>query len=282
MTGATRAEGTVGLQEAAEILGVHYMTVYRYVRTGRLGAVHDGHSWRVRTTDLDTVRVGRGTDQPRGTARTASAAHLLDRLVVGDEAGAWRVIEDALASGAGPADVHLSFLAPAMREVGRRWKRGELDIADEHLASATTRRLIARLGPRFARPGRKRGTVLVGAVAGERHEIPVAIVADQLRGAGFHVIELGGDTPAGSFVDAAQRERPLCVLISITTAGHEDAVADTVAQLRERTETIVLVGGAAVKDERAARKLGSDYWTGRDARDVVALVERLRDQRRRR
>ncbi len=280
MTGAARVEETVGLQEAADILGVHYMTVYRYVRTGRLAATHDGHTWRVRTADLDTVRVGRGTDQPRGSARTASVAHLLDRLVAGDEAGAWRLVESALASGAEPAEVHLSLLAPAMREVGRRWRSGELDVADEHLASATTRRLIARLGPRFARPGRKRGTVIVGAVAGERHEIPVAIVADQLRGAGFHVIELGGDTPADSFVDAAQREHPLCVLISVTTGGHEDAVADTAARLRERTDAVVLVGGAAVKDERAARALGSDHWTGHDAREVVALVARLRDERR--
>lgn len=280
MTGTARAEETVGLQEAADILGVHYMTVYRYVRTGRLAAVHDGHTWRVRTTDLDVVHVGRGADQPRGAARTASAAHLLDRLVAGDEPGAWRVVEDALASGAEPAAVHLTLLAPALREVGRRWQRGELGVADEHRASATTRRLIARLGPRFARPGRKRGTVIVGAVAGERHEIPVAIVADQLRGAGFHVVELGGDTPADSFADAAARERPLCVLISVTTAGHEDAVAETVARLRERTDAVVLVGGAAVRSERAARAMGSDHWTGRDAREVVALVERLREQRR--
>ena len=281
MTGATRAEGTVGLQEAAEILGVHYMTVYRYVRTGRLAAEQDGHTWRVRIEDLDTVSVGRGADHPRSAARAASAGHLLDRLVAGDEAGAWRVVEDALASGAHAADIHLTLLVPAMREVGRRWSRGELDVADEHLASATTRRLIARLGPRFARPGRKRGTVLVGAVAGERHEIPVAIVADQLRGAGFHVIELGGDTPVDSFADAAERERPLCVMIAVTTADHEVAVTDTVARLRERTDTIVLVGGAAVTDELVARRLGSDHWTGRDARDVVALVERLRAQHRR-
>ena len=280
MTGSARAEETVGLQEAADILGVHYMTAYRYVRTGRLAATHDGHTWRVRAADLDTVRVGRGRDQPRGSARTASATHLLDRLVAGDEAGAWRIVEGALASGAEPAEVHLALLAPAMREVGRRWKRGELDVADEHLASATARRLIARLGPRFARAGRKRGTVIVGAVAGERHEIPVAIVADQLRGAGFHVVELGGDTPADSFVDAAERERPLCVLISVTTADHEDAVLDTVARLRERSDAVVLVGGAALKDEHAARALGSDHWTGRDAREVVALVERLRNERR--
>ncbi len=279
MKGTARAEEIVGLREVAEVLGVHYMTVYRYVRTGRLAAVYDGYAWRVKVGDLDTVRVGRGTDQPRGGARPASATHLLDRLVAGDEAGAWRVVEDALASGAQPSEVHLDLLAPAMSEVGRLWKRGELDVAGEHLASATARRLIARLGPRFARSGRKRGTVIVGAVAGERHEIPVAIVADQLRGAGFRVVELGADTPADTFVDAAERERPFCVLISVTTAGHEDAVADTVTRLRERSDAVVLVGGASIKDEPAALAAGSDHWTGHDAREVVELVERLRGQR---
>ena len=53
-------------------------------------------------------------------------------------------------------------------------------------------------------------------------------------------------------------------------------------RLRELDDGVVLVGGAALRGERAALEMGSDFWTGRDARDVVALVERLAAQGRRR
>ena len=45
-------DARISLQEAADALGVHYMTAYRYVRTGRLPAVKDGAEWRVDPADL--------------------------------------------------------------------------------------------------------------------------------------------------------------------------------------------------------------------------------------
>ena len=200
---------------------------------------------------------------------------MLDRLVAGDELGVWQLVESALAGGAEPSEIHLELIVPALRAVGEKWARGEISVADEHRASVVARRVISRLGTRFTRPGRKRGTVVVGAVAGERHEIPGAIVADQLRGAGFDVVELGADTPADSFVTAARRHRPVCVLISVTGAGHEKAVAEAVGALRSEIEVPILLGGAALADEDAALRLGSDCWTGVDATQVVTTVEAL-------
>ena len=72
------------------------------------------------------------------------------------------MVEAALASGMEPADIHLELLAPALRSIGDGWEAGRLSVADEHRASAVAGRLIGRLGPRFARRGRKRGTVWSG------------------------------------------------------------------------------------------------------------------------
>ncbi len=264
---------TVSLVEAAAELGVHYMTAYRYVRTGRLAAELDGHEWRVRLDDLESFRSPRQT--PVRSAPQGRAPRLVDRLIAGDETGAWRIIEDALAGGSSPTDIHLDLLAPALRRVGEGWRVGRVSVADEHRASATARRLVARLGPQFSRPGRKRGTIVVGAVAGEWHDIPAALVADQLRGAGYAVVELGANTPATSFAETAQQEHPVAVLISVTTPGLDGAVRDATDAVRA-TGVPVVVGGSAVTSARVARSLGSDEWAGRDARDVVALVERLR------
>ena len=94
-------------------------------------------------------------------------------------------------------------------------------------------------------------------------------------------MDLGADTPTESFVAAVRQLRPMSVLISVTGAGHETAVAETVAALRSEHESAVLVGGAAVPDERTALAFGSDRWTGSDASQVVAVVEALLAERRR-
>jgi len=277
MTDVGTPPDVIGLEDAATRLGVHYMTVYRYIRTGRLPAVKSGGVWKVDPRDVERLRPGpEPAGRPRGSPRAWATGRILDRLLAGDEIGAWNVVESALASGADPVDIHLELLAPALRVIGERWEAGSIGVGDEHRASVVARRLLGRLGPRFTRRGKKRGTVVLGAVAGERHEIPAAMVADQLRGAGFEVVDLGADTPASSFVAAARAHRPLCVLLSVTGSGHETVVTATVAALRSETGAALCVGGAAVPDEPAALALGSDRWTGTDARQVVAAVESLR------
>lgn len=269
----------IGLHDAADRLGVHYMTVYRYIRTGRLPAVKVAGEWRVEEADVDRMRRQGGAAGARGSRGSWATSRMLDRLVAGDELGAWSVVESALSSGAAPAEIHMELLVPALRALGARWEDGSLSVGDEHRASGVARRVISRLGPRFNRRGRKRGLVVLGAVVGERHEIPGAIVADQLRGAGFEVVDLGADTPAESFVAATRQFDPVCVLVSVTGNGHEAALSETVAALRAETDKPVLVGGAAVPDEQTALAVGSDRWTGSEARQVVAVVEELLERR---
>ena len=271
---APGSSAALGLREAADRLGVHYMTVYRYVRTGRLAAEKVGAEWKVRPRDLERLREAPAT-APSSSARRGAKGRLEARLVAGDELGAWSVVEAALSSGAEPAEVHLELVAPALRSIGDRWASGELDVADEHLASAVARRIIGRLGSRFTRRGRKRGTVVVGAAAGELHDIPVSIVADQLRGAGFEVADLGADTPASSFAVAAARLEPLAVVIGVTGSGHDRAVAEAAAAVHRASAVPVLVGGAAVAGEAEALALGADGWSGVDARSVREAVEAL-------
>src|SRR5579884_4154223 len=167
------------------------MTAYRYVRTGRLAAEREGVQWMVDPADLARLRSRPGPAPVRGRVRAEGPAKLVSRLVAGDEAGAWAVVEAALASGVEPAALHLDILVPALRSVGAAWEEGTLSVGDEHRATAVAQRLIGRLGPRFARRGRKRGTVVVGGPAGERHGLPCAIVSDLLRGAGFEVLDMG-------------------------------------------------------------------------------------------
>lgn len=266
--------GRVSLSEAAERLGVHYMTVYHYVRTGRLAAERQGATWSVALEDLEALRAA-PPRRARGAPRVERPARLGDRMVVGDEAGAWHVIEGAMGSGAEPAEVYTEILAPALRRIGERWENGEISVADEHRASVVASRLVGRLGPRFARRGRSRGSVVLGAAPGELHALPGAMLADLLRGAGFEALDLGADVPAASFVETARgADRLVAVLVGATSSGREEALGQVVAALRAGGVSVpILLGGRAVRDARAARRLGGDGWSGADAREALAAVE---------
>lgn len=273
----------ISLNEAAERLGVHYMTMYRYVRTGRLPAVRDGVQWTVDVRDVDRLRAPAAPPARRGSnrIRQEGPGKLVARMVAGDEAGAWGIVDAALAAGLEAGDVSIDLLVPALRSVGDGWSTGVLSVADEHRAAAVAQRLIGRLGPRFARRGRKRGTVVLGAPAGENHSLPCAIVADLLRGAGFEVIDMGANTPAESFVDSARHANRLtAVLIGATTPHRDAAIRSTVRALRAGGITApVIVGGAGIVDADHARSLGADAWSGHDGRSVVAAVETAADSR---
>lgn len=258
------------LPEAAEVLGVHYMTVYRYVRTGRLPATKDGAEYRVSRADLDAFSATPARRQ--GRRRADYAGRLEERLLEGDEAGAWSLIEDALTAGVEPAEVHLQILAPALVSIGERWADGSVSVAQEHRASAVAHRLIGRLGPRFARRGRKRGTVVVGAAPRDQHGLPSALLGDLLRSRGFNVIDLGADPPAASWSETvAGAERLVAVAISSTTDGNERNVRAAIKAVRSAADVPIVLGGRAVADEAAALALGADVrsGTGEEAVDAI-------------
>ncbi len=272
------APQSLTLPEAAEELGVHYMTVYRYVRTGRLPATRVGGTWQIAHSDLELVRrVAPGARRPRPTGPTPSRSRLRARLVAGDEAGAWSLLEAALASDMTPEDVLLELVSPTLRAIGTRWERGQLSIADEHRASAVAARLISRLGARFARRGVKRGTVILAAPSGELHAAPVAIAANLLRWRGFDVVELGADTPAEALAETVVNEPDLVAVgMACTTDGASRSVRRAIAMVRRSSPDIpILVGGAAISDADQARRLGADVFTGGRADAVVRAVEDL-------
>jgi excisionase family DNA binding protein len=261
------------LREAADRLGVHYMTVYGYVRTGRLDARREGPEWRVRAGDVSALQ--RSTRVHRRRSLRAPAPRLAARLLAGDEAGSWRIVDAALRSGRTPEAVHLEITIPALHDIGRQWEEGRIGIAEEHRASVVAARLVARLGPSFSHRGRGRGAIVLGCVAGERHGLASALLADLLRGRRCTVVDLGADTPAASFVDAAQRaDRLLAVLVGAMSPGHEQALAAAADALRAAgIDAPCWFGGPGVESVEAARHLGADGWTGPDARSALDAVE---------
>lgn len=277
------------LHEAAERLGVHYMTVYRRVRLGMLPAQKVGGSWRIDPADLAGQRaeapIDVGPAAAHETAPTPASPRrrrapwverLQQRMLAGDSAGSWQVVEAAMASGVEPQDVYVELLGPALHGIGDAWGRGEISIADEHLASGVANSIVGRLGSRFRRRGRHRGTVLVAMPVGERHGLGVAMLADILVQAGYEVLNLGTDTPPASLQEAmAGHDDVSAVVISVVGASHLTGAGRLVAAARRaKPEVPIVAGGYAVHDQATARSLGADGWVS-DPRRLAALITEL-------
>jgi excisionase family DNA binding protein len=291
--GRCRGGATLTLQEAAARLGVHYMTAYRYLRTGRLSASWRDGRWWVPAGELEALaeelarrpapsrRPGPGrarVDQP-GPGRPVDpgvAEPLTRRLVAGDEGGAWVLLEALVLAGHDVVDVVTDALGPALRAIGERWATGQVSVAEEHLASQVAERLVVRLGARSRRPGRQSPAVALAAPPGELHRLPLSMAVHALRAVGFSVLDLGCDLPAPDLVATVQHPpRPLAgVVLGATLSAHRPALAELVRALKAAAPGVpVLVGGAAVPSAAEAATLGADGWTGPDARSLVRAVD---------
>jgi excisionase family DNA binding protein len=267
----------LNLKQVAARLGVHYMTAYRYVRTGRLDAHQEGTAWLVEPEAVARfLRAATGPTEATSAPGTPSvdwAARLRHPLLTGDEVGAWRVVEQALTAGRSPQDVYVEVLGGALAGID---DDGPSGIAGGHLATATAHRLVARLGARFRRPGRSRGTVIFGAPSGELHSLPIAVVADLVRIEGFTCLELGANVPPEAFAGAAiGAHRLVAVGLGATSADNLDAVRATIdALLDARPDVPVVLGGQAVRNPEVAALSGASAWA-EDGIEAVAVISAL-------
>ena len=105
----------------------------------------------------------------------------------------------------------------------------------------------------------------------------MAIAADVVRSHGIVVVELGADTPAASFADAAvAADNLLAVVITTTGGGHSRAVDATIRALRAAVpDTPIVVGGGAPLDLTRATRARADHCVTGNARALVAVIDEL-------
>ena len=210
------------LRTAAERLGVHYQTAYRWVRTGDLPAVKEGGSYRVRAADIERLaaRRARPAPPPR-TVRVRDwdeqVTRFHDLILAGDERAAWRLAERLRDGAMGMVELCEHLVAPAMRRIGEEWSVGAVTVAEEHLASGICERLLARATPSVTGP--QRGVALVATLPGDDHHLPAAMATVVLREDRWKVHHLGTSVPIDTLVDMALARGANLVVLSCTGAG---------------------------------------------------------------
>ena len=239
------------LQRAADELGVHYQTAYRWVRTGKLPAQLVDGRYRVSSADISEMAARRSTPQaptPPTANRTARAAERMHgALVSGDEAAARSIATGLIDEGASVIDVIQHVLVPPLVRIGSDWHDGKLTVWVEHRASAIIERLLGGIVPNPR--GRRRGTVMVAAITGDLHSLPSSMAAVALRDDNWWVEHLGANMPPDELVRFCDEHPVDVAVISSTNPDTAELVAETADRLLASGIGVVIGGPGRTLDD---------------------------------
>lgn len=210
-----------------------------------------------------------------------TAGKALDRvnkaIISGKGDEAIKAIERALAQGFSASQILSAAMTPAMEEVGRRMQAREYFIPEVLIAARAMQKGVNVLEPYLGEGDVSEiGTVVIGTVRGDLHDIGKNLVALMLEGVGFKVIDLGVDVSAEAFVTAVRKHQPQILGMSAiltTTMLEMKAIIDALIGAGLRDSLKVLVGGAPVT-EQFAKEIGAD-GTAPECGSAAALARRL-------
>lgn len=195
---------------------------------------------------------------------------------------AQQLILDAIDRGMPAQQAVTDVLMPAQREIGELWHRNDASIAQEHLLTSATADLLGIIGQKYAGQSLGDRTAVVASVSGNAHDAGIRAAAVLLRLAGWRTIFLGTDLPANEIAGAADHFGANVVILSATIATQADAIADTIAAVRETAaQPAVIVGGAMFRSAPALwESLGADALCA-EIGSTVEIAERHLQRARR-
>jgi corrinoid protein of di/trimethylamine methyltransferase len=187
--------------------------------------------------------------------------------------------EEAVRIGIDPLEAVENGLSKGVQEIGNRFSAGEAFLPELIMAGEAMKAGVEILRPVMLQKKLQRksvGTVVIGTVRGDIHDIGKNIIVIMLEAAGFDAIDLGADVPAEKFVDMAKESKAqfvaMSALLTVTTPEQKNTIeAMNRAGIRNRVKAVV--GGAAVTPEWA-RQIEADGYSD-NAADAVELFKRL-------
>ena len=198
-----------------------------------------------------------------------------EALLIGKKDEVEKLVDQALASGLTAGKVLNEGLIAGMERLGVMFKNNEVFIPEVLVAARAMNAGMAKLEPLLAKEGIKpKGSVVIGTVKGDLHDIGKNIVAMMLKGAGYKIIDLGIDVSPDKYVAAANENRASIVALSAL-------LTTTMVQMKNIVEAVkaaglgipVIIGGAPVTRDYADQIKAQGYAP--DAASAVEEVGRL-------
>jgi len=205
--------------------------------------------------------------------------NLLDAVIEGDDEKAVEYSRQALAEGMKPLEIVKVAIQPAMDIVGDRFQCGEAFLPELIVAGdAATAALDVILGELSGEESAaaKKGTVVLGVMFGDNHDIGKNLVQAVLAANGFKVIDMGVNVSPKALIAAAIKEEADIIASStlITTSlPYQREMIELLKAMGKREDFFVILGGGPVTPEWT-EKIGADGY-GRDAKDAVTLCNKI-------
>ncbi|UCE44844.1 MAG: corrinoid protein [Methanobacteriota archaeon] len=202
---------------------------------------------------------------------------LADAILSYDSAAAEAAAKEAIKRGLDPLEAIEKGLSPAIEEVGKKFEKMEIYLPELMLAADAMRSSMSLLLPLIPKgKALSKGTVVIGTVQGDIHEIGKNIVSNMLMANGFEVVDLGVDVKTSAFVDEARKSNAKIIGASAlmsSTIGSQKDIVDYLTSMKVRKKHAVMVGGGPTTGEWS-KEIGADGW-GEDAATTVKLANRL-------
>ena len=201
---------------------------------------------------------------------------LADSVIAGKRDDVAKMTQAAVDEGVSPADIINDGLIAGMAVVGEKFKNNEFYVPEVLIAARAMHAGMDIIKPLLAQSGvQPRGTVAIGTVKGDLHDIGKNLVAMMLEGGGYEVLDLEVDVPAEKFVDAVKSQGAGVVALSALLTTTMPAMKDTIDALKEagvRDQVKVVIGGAPVT-QNYADEIGADGY----APDAASAVDKVRE-----
>ena len=160
-----------------------------------------------------------------------------------------------------PYKILTEALVGGMKVVGDDFRDGILFVPEVLLAANAMKGGMAILKPLLAETGAPRmGSMVIGTVKGDIHDIGKNLVSMMMEGAGFEVVDLGINNPVENYIEALETHKPDILGMSAlltTTMPYMKVVIDTLVEKGLRDDYIILVGGAPLNEE-FGKAIGAD------------------------
>ena len=192
------------------------------------------------------------------------------------------LIKEALQEGEAPDKILNEGMIDALGNVGEKYRRGDIFVPEMLLSARAVKKGVEVLKPYLISEQTKTlGTVIIGTVAGDLHDIGKKLVSMMLENAGFQVVDLGIDVSTRKFIDSIMKHPDaslvaMSALLTTTLSAMRETVHALNGQnFRERIH--IMVGGAPVTED-FAKEIGADGYS-QNAAEAVVLAKRLLGER---
>lgn len=209
-------------------------------------------------------------------SHSQKATQVLNLLLSGDRAEAYKYVQNLVAGGMSIRDCYLNIIQPIQYEVGRLWHTGEISVGQEHYVTAASQMIMAQFYPVIFNHPNTGKRMIAACISGEQHEVGLRMVSDLMELEGWDTMFLGANTPIETIPQAAISRNADLLAVSVTISTHLNKLKQLITVCRNEVPQLkIMVGGYPFNlDKELWHKLGADAYAN-DATSAIRVAESL-------